>query len=443
MTWKDYQIKEQDRSKTKQLARRVILIMIVVSATAYGLSRLSFGYMKLAKTIQGLPLTMNSKTALMNKIVHSLPFDSLQDGPKEVKIYREGKDWTFQTTFDPELQKFIYNKLRQYQVDWAGVSVLDSKTGAVKALVSFSSEEPESNHLSLRATFPAASIFKLVTAGAAVQEKHFNSDSIFTYGGDTRYVQKRFLTIDKGRGMTLGDAFAHSTNAIFAKVGARYLGQELLSQYASAFGFNETMPFEFPVQESIFKNLNMDFVEEGKMAAGLGSATLSPLHASLIAASVINQGQMMKPYSIEKILDQDQATYFQAQPEVWKSPLTGASSMQIQKMMRMTIANGTARKGFRDYRKDSILSALDIGGKTGSLTGKDPEGKNEWFVGYAKSDKETLALGIVIVNKKFWKIKPSELAKSLIRYHFKSVKDAEPKEISGLPVLNHPKKAAL
>lgn len=139
---------------------------------------------------------------------------------------------------------------------------------------------------------------------------------------------------------------------------------------------------------------------------------------------------MMKPYSIERVMDANQAMYFEAKPEIWKSPLTRQSSMQIQKMMRKTITSGTARRGFRDYRRDSILSGLDIGGKTGSLTGKNPGGKNEWFVGYADDGKSSLAVGIVIVNKKFWKIKPSELAKSLIRYHFKGVKDAEPKAIT-------------
>ena len=251
-----------------------------------------------------------------------------------------------------------------------------------------------------------------------------------TDGADTRYGQKRFLTNDKGRGMTLGDAFAHSTNGIFGKVGARYVGRVLLSQYASAFGFNEAMPFDFPCQESSYPTLDEDMVEEAKTAAGLGNVTLSPLHASLIAASVVNQGVMMKPYSIEKVTGEDEEIYFEAKPEIWKSPMNKDTSLQIQKMMRMTVNNGTARKGFRGYHNDAILSGLDIGGKTGSLTGKSPMGKNEWFVGYAKDGTDSLAVGIVIVNKKFWKIKPSELAKSLIRYHFKGVKDSEPKAIT-------------
>ena len=117
----------------------------------------------------------------------------------------------------------------------------------------------------------------MVTAGAAVQEKHLNSDSILTYGGDSRYVHKRFLTTDKGAGMTLGDAFAHSTNGIFGKVGVRYLGKKMLANYASAFGFNEIMQFEFPVQESAFNKYEDDMVTEARTAAGLGNVTLSPI----------------------------------------------------------------------------------------------------------------------------------------------------------------------
>lgn len=444
MSWKDYQNKENDRSKLKKLTYRAIF-----SVTTVCIGWSAFSYFKevpsqIAKAselfVGAIP---KMKADQFASIIKDLPFSSIQNAPKDVKVYRDGKDWTLQLTFDADLQKFIYDKLKQYQVDWAGVSVMDANTGAVKALVSYSSEQPDIDHLSLRATFPAASIFKVITAGAAVQEKHLNPGSILTYGGDTRYVYKRSLTSDRGTAITLGDAFAHSTNGIFAKVGARYLSNSLLSEYASAFGFNQTLPFEFPVQESVFKNDNGDMVDDAKTAAGLGNVTLSPIHASMIAASVINGGVMMKPYSIEKILNENQETYFEAKPEIWKSPLTSETSKQIQKMMRMTIENGTARRGFRDYHRDSILSGLDIGGKTGSLTGKDPDGKNEWFVGFAKDGNQTLAVGIVIVDKKYWKIKPSELAKSLIRYHFKGMKDAEPKEITSNQNVKLVKKATL
>lgn len=67
--------------------------------------------------------------------------------------------------------------------------------------------------------------------------------------------------------MTLGDAFAHSTNGIFGKVGVRYLGKKMLANYASAFGFNEIMPFEFPVQESAFNKYDDDMVTEARTAA--------------------------------------------------------------------------------------------------------------------------------------------------------------------------------
>ncbi len=444
MSWKDYQIENKRRISVMTVTKYVIFTAVCVTSVAYAFSFFPSGKGKIqeAKAQELLSFYDKDKVSPIANILQDLPFTSLQEGPETIKVFRDGQDWTLRLTFDSELQKFIYNKLRQYQVDWAGVSVLDAKTGAVKALVSYSSENPDIDHLSLRATFPAASIFKVITAGAAMQEKHMNPGTVLTYGGDTRYVQKRFLTGDKGRGMTLGDAFAHSTNGIFGKVGARYLNNNLLSTYASAFGFNETMPFEFPVQQSSFQDIERDLVDEARTAAGLGDVTLSPLHASLIAASVINDGVMMKPYSINRILDAEQKEYYLTKPEIWKTPLKKATASQMLKMMRMTINNGTARRGFRGYQQDSILSTLDLGGKTGSLTGKNPMGKNEWFVGYAKDKEESLAIGIVIVNKKFWKIKPSELAKTLIRHHFKSQRDAANSNLTVNQTAAH-KKAAL
>ena len=423
MTWKDYQNREFYRHKKQKNALRISLIALLFFLGALCTSWIGkgvFGYVKLIQSSSANVQTARAEKSAYQTVLQDFPFDTLEKGPQEVRVFRGGQDWTLQFTFDTKLQKFISDKLRRYKVDWAGVSVLDAKTGAVKALVSYSSKDPNIDHLSLRATFPAASIFKVVTASAAVQEKQFNANTVLTYGGDHRYIRRQSLVQDRGNKMTLGDAFAKSTNGIFGKVGARYLTKEVLFDYASAFGFNEPLPFEFPVQESKMHDYERSIVAEAKIAAGLGNVTLSPLHGALIAASVTNDGKMMKPYSLRRVLNERQSVSFEATPQVWKSPLTEESSRKMKKMMRLTVSKGTARRGFRNYRNDSVLSKLDIGGKTGSLTGKNPSGRNEWFVGYANDGDESLAYGIVIVSKKYWKIKPAELAKSLIRYHFKN-----------------------
>jgi hypothetical protein len=124
MSWKDYQNKENVRSHYWKVTKRVILFVGCAMIVVQGLKLVQHLPSKIAKAAES-----SSSTPLSN-IITDLSLESLQNAPHEVKVYRNGTDWTLQMTFDSEnLQKFIYDKLRQYQVDWAGVSVIDSKTG--------------------------------------------------------------------------------------------------------------------------------------------------------------------------------------------------------------------------------------------------------------------------------------------------------------------------
>ncbi|HLG20085.1 MAG TPA: penicillin-binding transpeptidase domain-containing protein, partial [Bdellovibrionota bacterium] len=103
---------------------------------------------------------------------------------------------------------------------------------------------------------------------------------------------------------------------------------------------------------------------------------------------------------------------------VWRKPITPTTAKELRKMMIQTVADGTARKGFRGRERDKILRLLEVGGKTGSLTGKNPRGKHEWFIGYAQSPNRRVAIGMVIVSETKWKVRPSELAKEIFHYYF-------------------------
>jgi hypothetical protein len=88
-----------------------------------------------------------------------------------------------------------------------------------------------------------------------------------------------------------------------------------------------------------------------------------------------------------------------------------------------TITKGTARSSFR--RSLYLLNKLEIGGKTGSITGGEPYGKRDWFVSYAKSleDKtdKGISICVMIVNQKKWYIKSPLLAKNIMEYYYSTL----------------------
>jgi hypothetical protein len=59
-----------------------------------------------------------------------------------------------------------------------------------------------------------------------------------------------------------------------------------------------------------------------------------------------------------------------------------------------------------------------MGGKTGHLTGDDPKGGVDWFVGYASNGDRQIAIAAVTVNKKYWTVKSSYIGQSLFKKAF-------------------------
>ena len=61
---------------------------------------------------------------------------------------------------------------------------------------------------------------------------------------------------------------------------------------------------------------------------------------------------------------------------------------------------------------------MEIGGKTGSLTGYSPKGRHDWFVGYAEKDGRKIAYASLIVNKEKWYVRSAYVARQFIYHYF-------------------------
>ena len=71
------------------------------------------------------------------------------------------------------------------------------------------------------------------------------------------------------------------------------------------------------------------------------------------------------------------------------------------------------------------MKTLDIGGKTGTITGGIPYGKRDWFISYAKkSDQEEdrgISVAVMIVNLEKWYVKSTVLAKDIIQHYYSTI----------------------
>jgi penicillin-binding protein A len=321
----------------------------------------------------------------------------LRDG----RLVAHDRDGARVLTVAPRLQGQLGAIMASYQTPYAAAVVLEPKTGRVLALAEHSAAEPELTGLPVKAVFPAASIFKVVTAAALLEQGLGPDDESCSFGGKRKVGASHLEdTAQDHLCLTLSDALAQSANGVFAKLTARHLSPEQLQATAGAFGFNRPIPFELPLDVSLaaFPEEPLPFAQTG---AGFGDVYLSPLHGALIAAITANRGLFVAPTLFE-----DQVG--QAEPV---RALSEELAEQLSEMMVATVTRGTARRIFRE-RGFRVAGAA---GKTGSLADKRPFRDYSWFVGFAPKEDPQVAVAAVIVNDPQWRIRATWLGREALR----------------------------
>lgn len=330
-----------------------------------------------------------------------------------------------QYSFDAKLQKNMEALFESYMPDYGAFVAIDPTTGRVLSLVSYSRDKGFQDNLALRASFPSASVFKVVTAAAAIEGRQISANTVIPFNGrnHTLYRNQIMKTgINRAtRFMTLREAFARSVNTVFGRIGAYTVGSEQLKLYADRFGFNRKIEGDLPVQEGKAL-IPQDPWGLAEAASGFTlENTMSPLQGALIAAAVANDGVTMEPFVVQSVTRDDGSILYTAQPKVSAVTIDPRTASEIRSLMKETVLRGTSRSSFRGFFKDKGHALVDVGGKTGSLTGYDPKGKYDWFVGYADSGLQKIAVAALTIHQKQWRVKSSYLARRAIESHFKTL----------------------
>ncbi len=315
-------------------------------------------------------------------------------------------------TLDPRLQEKLERSLAVWAVPWGATVLLEPDTGRVLALADYSRAEPGRRGLALSALAPAASIFKIVTAAALLEQGVGPDDEVCYHGGRHR-LQPRLLADDPRRDrrcLTLAAAFGRSANVVFAKLADRGLDAELLRATAGRFLFNGSIPFARPVEASP-ADIPDDPFELAKTAAGFGSVRLSPLHAALLAAVVANGGLLVPPVLVEDA----EGVSVPAPPSPWRV-VDESVAASLADMMRATVTEGTARRAFR--RPSPAMRGVSVAGKTGSLADASPYRDYSWFVGFAPAEKPQVVVATVVVNERLWRVRAPTLAREALEAYF-------------------------
>ncbi|SDE59346.1 Stage V sporulation protein D [Sporomusa acidovorans DSM 3132] len=236
--------------------------------------------------------------------------------------------------------------------------------------------------------YQPGSVFKLVVAAAALENKMVKMDDVFYDPGYIDVNNVRFQGWDYEKGakgyLTITDALAHSSNPIFIEVALK-LGAEKLISMAAKFGYGSKTSLGF-LGESGGNLPEADLLYPGdlaNLAIGQGFCEATPLQIAQTVATIVNDGIKVEPYIVRSFTNSDGAVIKNFQSQPGKRIIGRQTAEKLKKMMTAVTQYGTGQAAY--------VKEFGSAGKTGSAeTGRtNTIGKginHAWFAGYTPLD---------------------------------------------------------
>jgi cell division protein FtsI/penicillin-binding protein 2 len=333
--------------------------------------------------------------------------------------------YTIVWTVDPSLQNKIGRYIENHRVPYGIFVAADPRDGRLLAFWGsrFNHFDPS---LLLRASYPAASLFKIITATDALSQHKITPETRIHFHGCLYCIGPAYWQENRRRDrlqLTVAEALGKSVNTVFAKIALKYLTPGDLRMTATRYGFNKPISTDIPLEESLAE-IPDELNGFAFCSAGFGNVGLNPVHAAMIASALSNNGVMMRPHLIEKILGKDGQVIYHDSPEYLFSVTSPSIAKTMLEMMHSTVIRGTGRRAFIRWKFDPRLKHIIIAGKTGTLTGKDPVGHYVWFIGTAPVQNPTIAVAALTIDEGIWTIKGPDIAsKGMYTFFNESLSD--------------------
>ena len=275
------------------------------------------GQMGLEKLLEE---TLQSQQGQVLNIINSLGTSLSQ---QEIKKTVAGQN--IRTTLDLDLQMLAETSFPPGAS--GALIILNPKDGSIKALLSrpafdptvFLEHIPPEQWQSLQkgrpfinrafnACYPPASIFKLITVSAALENNIISPEETTYCPGFMRFKGRPYYCSKRdGHGhLTVLESLAKSCNILFFKI-AKKLSIDLLAQYANKFGLGEKTGIIFNEHSGLVPNKTWKLVSKGEpwwpgetLSAAIGQSYLlvTPLQVSCLISAIF-EGYLVKPRILE------------------------------------------------------------------------------------------------------------------------------------------------
>lgn len=331
-------------------------------------------------------------------------------------------------TISPKAQSAAYQALAKAVAAGgksAAAVAIDPRTGAILALASYPSYDPNALatldgtkfnkadsrlvhdpnqpllNRAINAIFPPGSTFKLVTSTTAFStHKVANPNSTipapqsYHLPGSQNVLTNDYNSPCGNGNPTITLALTLSCNTAFAKLGVT-VGGPALHNYANLFGFNNpNLTIPLPVSPSSYPLLT-DPAQTAQSAIGQYNDLVTPLQEAMIAATVANHGTLMRPYLVQQVKAPDQSVVQQAQPTAMQQVMTPQVASYLTTMMESVTQNpsGTAYQT-AGPPSTSILIAGKTGTAQNGVSNYNPD--DAVFTCFVPNASQPIAVGVIV-----------------------------------------------
>ena len=312
-------------------------------------------------------------------------------------------------TIDVALQRVAEEALaravQQFQARAGSLVALDPNTGEVLAMANVPRFDPNKvkgigadvyRNRTVTDVYEPGSTFKAFLAAAALEEKVVRPEERINCEGGRYTVGKRTIRDAHPHGvLTFSDVIAQSSNIGCAKVAER-LGAERFGKVVKGLGFGMPTGIDLPGETG---GLLRPVEKWGRIhlvttAFGQGIAT-TPLQMARAFAAIANGGDLLRPYIVKRITDEDGTVRYAATPHLERRIMSRQTAQTVTEMLVGVTEHGTGKQarieGFRVAGKTGTAQKVDAG------TGRyHPRDRMSSFVGFVPADDPALVILAVI-----------------------------------------------
>jgi cell division protein FtsI (penicillin-binding protein 3) len=301
-------------------------------------------------------------------------------------------------------ERELDNAFRSYRARGGSIVVMDPRTGAILAMANrptFDLNEHSNvdddlmRNRAICDMFEPGSVFKIVTASAALEEKKVSEMTPFFCENGEYKIAGRVLHDHTSHGrLTFREVIEQSSNIGTVKA-AMLLGPDMLYRYVKAFGFGAKSGIDIPGEISGSMIPPRQWSKTTITCVPMGQEVgVTALQLAAGISIIANGGSLMKPYVIKEIRDKAGDMIKYTSPVIVRKVLDEDTAARMKKILIGVVENGTG--------KLAKLDDFTAAGKTGTAQKIEPNGQYSHsrfmasFVGFAPAEDPQLAIAVTL-----------------------------------------------